>query len=192
MNVYCIRLLAGTCARFDQIGSTAHVPLPHELFQRSHNMATFIQRSEPSTPNRTHFERGDQYVLRLPESLSPREMPTSACCNWLSVDRMPYCSSPPSRTCNCCVLVSNDPSSGHCWTRTLREASGTSIEALEAARCFGVNRVTRVSHCSPTWSWSRYDLVLKFDIHADARQHLNSKPTYSRALFTSVVTSSAA
>jgi hypothetical protein len=96
----------------------------------------FIQRSEPSTLSKTHFERGDQYVLRLPESLSPREMPTSACCNWLSVDRMPYCSSPSSRTCNCCVIVGNDPSLGHCWTRTLREASGTSIEALEAARCF--------------------------------------------------------
>jgi hypothetical protein len=149
VNVYCVRLLEETCARFEQIGSTAHVPLPHELFQRSHKMATFIQRSEPSTPNRTHLERGDQYVLRLPESLSPREMPTSARCNWLSVDRMPYCSSPSFRTCNCCVLVVNDPSSGH-WTRFIKNFERSKRDFYRSSQIFGVTRVTRVSHCSPT------------------------------------------
>ena len=40
----------------------------------SHEIATSSQRRE-ATPNGTHLEHGDQYVLRLPESLSPREMP---------------------------------------------------------------------------------------------------------------------
>lgn len=43
----------------------------------SHEIATSSQRREP-TPNGTHLEHGDQYVLRLPESLSPREDPTSS------------------------------------------------------------------------------------------------------------------